>query len=400
MRRCWRRGGLPLLVTDIDGTLILALPSPEPGLNELREVLARRRGSFLFAVATGRSLTQARRVLDAYAVPEPDAIVSGVGTRIDYPPFVEPDPEWTARLRPGWSPRRARALGAGLPGLRLQAREEQSALKVSYDVDSARFSREALHEAARGARSWLNAVLSRDAHLDLLPRRASKGQAIRRVCARLGVPLTRALSCGDSGNDRDMLTTTGRAVVVGGHTHRAHRAARPPGDLLQRSTRGGGDPRRAPAPSLPRIAACHDARRVGAPTEIPSPTGIVALMLAARSTLAQLGAISLPVVTSYDCAILAGCPEATLPRRLRILSRASHLATLLAPTHDQSIGALIVLVNRSPRPTQRVPPDDCRGAMAIFRRHGEEEIIAAPLDRRRSSPHFGRPRSPPQRLHV
>ena len=52
----------------------------------------------------------------------------------------------------------------------------------------------------------------------MLPVRASKGQAIRYLAYKWGLPLRAFLVAGDSGNDLEMLVGDTQAVVVSNHS--------------------------------------------------------------------------------------------------------------------------------------------------------------------------------------
>ena len=55
--------------------------------------------------------------------------------------------------------------------------------------------------------------------LDILPSRASKGQALRYVAQRLEIPLEKTLVAGGSGADEDMMRGNMLAVVVANRHH-------------------------------------------------------------------------------------------------------------------------------------------------------------------------------------
>jgi sucrose-phosphate synthase len=55
--------------------------------------------------------------------------------------------------------------------------------------------------------------------LDIIPSRASKGQALRYVAQRLDIPLEHILVAGGSGADEDMMRGNTMAVVVGNRHH-------------------------------------------------------------------------------------------------------------------------------------------------------------------------------------
>jgi sucrose-phosphate synthase len=59
-----------------------------------------------------------------------------------------------------------------------------------------------------------NVVLSFGQFLDVIPIRASKGQALRYVAQRLEIPLEQILVAGGSGADEDMMRGNTLAVVV------------------------------------------------------------------------------------------------------------------------------------------------------------------------------------------
>lgn len=59
-----------------------------------------------------------------------------------------------------------------------------------------------------------NLIRSFGRFLDVIPSRASKGQALRYVAQRWGLPLERILVAGGSGSDEDMMRGNTLAVVV------------------------------------------------------------------------------------------------------------------------------------------------------------------------------------------
>lgn len=61
-------------------------------------------------------------------------------------------------------------------------------------------------------------IFSHNQFLDILPLRASKGDALRYLALKWGYPLQKLLVAGDSGNDEQMLTGNTLAVVVGNHS--------------------------------------------------------------------------------------------------------------------------------------------------------------------------------------
>jgi sucrose-phosphate synthase len=60
----------------------------------------------------------------------------------------------------------------------------------------------------------VNATLSFGQYLDIIPERASKGQALRHVASQWNIPLDHILVTGGSGGDNDMLRGNTLGVVV------------------------------------------------------------------------------------------------------------------------------------------------------------------------------------------
>jgi len=203
------------LMVDLDRTLIGDRASIEPLCGWIRN----NRHRLAFGVVTGRRLDSALWVLRDWGIEAPDVLVSSVGTEIHYGPEWRQDLGWESHIRSGWRREEvARVLGA-LPGLRLQAQRKLGPYKVSYHVSPGRIPdlariREAL--TAEGLRARL--VYSQARFLDVLPSRASKGQALRYLAFKWSMPLSQFVVAGDSGNDLDMLTGEPLAIVVANHS--------------------------------------------------------------------------------------------------------------------------------------------------------------------------------------
>lgn len=207
-----------LLVCDIDGTLVRAGRSAQPGLAKLRRILSQREGRFAFAVATGRSLTEVREVFARFELPQPDAIICRVGTEVHYAlDGSHPDHAWQRHLAVGWDESAVRGAMQEVAGITPQPAASQGRFKVSYSVNGA-FRLDAVLAALGRLRPRVNVVFSEHRNLDLLPHHASKWQAVRHLCGRWSIRLGTVCACGDSGNDFDMLAQARRAVVVGNHS--------------------------------------------------------------------------------------------------------------------------------------------------------------------------------------
>jgi sucrose-phosphate synthase len=116
------------------------------------------------------------------------------------------DQSWSEVISEAWDKDRVEAIVGEVPGARLQDDEWQSAFKSSWLLEDG--AAEGLaHIDRRLGEDGLQAkvIYSVDRFLDLLPIRSGKGEAVRYVAAELGIPPEAVTTCGDTGNDLDMM---------------------------------------------------------------------------------------------------------------------------------------------------------------------------------------------------
>ncbi|MDX1631361.1 MAG: HAD-IIB family hydrolase [Thermoanaerobaculia bacterium] len=204
-----------LLVTDLDGTLL----GDRETLQQLLERMDAASPAVVFGIATGRRLESARRALEEWSVPSPDVLITAVGSEIHYGLDDRVDEAWIRHIEKGWDREALERALEGTPGLRLQAPERQRRFKLSYHVDpEAAPDLQELRDRLAGEGLETRLIFSHDEFLDLLPQRASKGQAIAFLASRWGFPPSKVLVAGDSGNDADMLTGEVLGTVVGNYS--------------------------------------------------------------------------------------------------------------------------------------------------------------------------------------
>jgi HAD superfamily hydrolase (TIGR01484 family) len=203
-----------VLATDLDGTF---LGGSERDRRALYRWIEDRRDEVGLIFVTGRDPEHVAGLCSA-GVPWPDFVIGDVGTTIarveagaDRP--IVPIEPLERHIAERWSDRgpAVRAALDGAPGLTIQPISFR--YRVSYDYNPRAFDPTTLETiAALG----LDALISDDRFLDVLPPGVSKGPSLLRLIAHLGLALERVLVAGDTLNDLSMFETRLNGAVVGG----------------------------------------------------------------------------------------------------------------------------------------------------------------------------------------
>lgn len=189
-------------------------------LQELMRILKEKQNNISFCLATGRRLDAALKVIRENNIFQPEIMITSMGTEIYYYPDLTQDDGWTNHINYLWNRQRVASLVKGIPGIKLQPKEQQSKHKVSYFYDpSCAPSIEEIKSILLQNEQTVNVVLSFGQFLDILPVRASKGYAIRWIAQQRDIPLKQILTVGDSGADEDMMLGNTLSVVVAVNRH-------------------------------------------------------------------------------------------------------------------------------------------------------------------------------------
>jgi len=206
------------LVSDIDGTLVDGQNTT--GLNELKQWIYKNNNDIGFALASGRNLELVRKAIDEYDLPEPDILICSAGSEIFYGPDHEPDKGWESHISYLWKRSEIEKLLNGFPKIKLQEAAAQREFKLSYYVDKD-FNDEdfnSIHKILHENKLRAKLLLTENKFLDILPFRASKGNAIRFLSNKWQTPVEKFLTAGNSGNDIDMLKGRVKGIVVANHS--------------------------------------------------------------------------------------------------------------------------------------------------------------------------------------
>jgi sucrose-6F-phosphate phosphohydrolase len=209
-----------ILATDIDNTLT----GDAQALRRLTCRLAteQARGTLFLILSTGRRLEQVLNGFLEEGIPEPNAIISQVGTELYLPPFSlesAPLPEWNTLLQERYSRNRAVSFLSDIEGLEMQPDKYNTPLKVSCYLDkttypeaTASIIRDRILEAKQ--EDVYQVIWSSGRDLDIIPAAAGKGKAIRYLIQLLRLDPLSVVVAGDSGNDRSMFEEFEQGIVV------------------------------------------------------------------------------------------------------------------------------------------------------------------------------------------
>ena len=204
-----------LIIADIDNTLT----GDDGAMHDFFELIANAEDNIGFGIATGRRYEDVMEIMHEHDIPNPEVLITSVGTEIYYGKNDTLDSSWQKHIDFRWHPNKIREVLSGVEGLYIQEEHEQSKYKISYKIDysiSPKLSgiKRILRE--NGVRAKV--ISSLNMFLDIIPSRAGAGIGVRHMAFKWGFPLENILVAGDSGNDEEMLAGNTLGVVVGNYS--------------------------------------------------------------------------------------------------------------------------------------------------------------------------------------
>ena len=199
------------IFTDLDKSLL----GDPTALRRFIEVIRENRKRATFGIVTGRRLNSALRVLRKHGIPQPDVLITSLGTDIYYAPNLTQDTHWRRAHRPALESPGGPA-PAGRPARpETPTPERAGCLQDQLLLRSRPGSPpEEITSLLLQGEQTVNILVSFGQFLDIVPVRASKGAALRWFADQRDVPLERILAVGGSGADEDMMRGNTLAAVV------------------------------------------------------------------------------------------------------------------------------------------------------------------------------------------
>ena len=200
-----------LLISDLDGTLL----GDDAALSQFARWYEPRRDRLRLVYNSGRFVHSVINSIESTDLPEPAAIIGGVGTEIYCLTSKRPIGLWPVP-RSGWQPRRIVSVLSRFDELEPQPAELQSDYKISYYAHNA--SEELLAEIRTQlyrSSCRVDLIYSSSRDLDVLPAGVNKGSAAAYLASHWSMSEDQVMVSGDTGNDLAMFETGFRGIVVG-----------------------------------------------------------------------------------------------------------------------------------------------------------------------------------------
>jgi sucrose-phosphate synthase len=204
-----------LIITDIDNTLT----GDDEAMQQFFDLISESEDNIGFGIATGRRYEEVVKLMEKHEIPQPEVLITSVGTEIYYGRNNTLDKSWNKHINFRWNPEEIKDTLSEIEGVFLQNETEQSQFKISYEVDFEKAPKlNAIKRILRENKIRAKVILSHGMYVDIIPSRAGAGLSIRHMAFKWGFPLESILVAGDSGNDEEMLAGNTLGVVVGNYS--------------------------------------------------------------------------------------------------------------------------------------------------------------------------------------
>lgn len=198
-----------MLATDLDGTLV----GDQEALRELLLYYDELPYDVALVYVTGRHLASTLSLIEAEDLPQPDILITDVGTAIYRDAQLVEEEEWKQQMQAEWQPERIIEMASAFPSLHRQSLPDNRRISFTFSPNDS-----TVHDFEKAlvqAHIPHKMIISSNRDVDVLPEKSGKGKALNNVIERYAPEDVQVLVAGDSGNDLDMLTLGYPAVIVG-----------------------------------------------------------------------------------------------------------------------------------------------------------------------------------------
>ena len=207
-----------LFSSDLDGTLIGNAESTQRFRDFWDALPARERPVLVYN--SGRTIDDMRGLLRNDLLPRPDFLIGSVGTQLFDMESGHMVESFGREFRHGWDLAKVEEIVASLPDIEPQPPEYLHPYKSSWylhQADEEHISELRARLAEAGVEA--NVVYSSGRDLDVLPKFADKGHALKWLCGHIDLPLHAVTVAGDTGNDSAMFRLPDVRGIAVGNAH-------------------------------------------------------------------------------------------------------------------------------------------------------------------------------------
>ena len=169
----------------------------------------------LLVYNSGRSVADVQWLVVERRIPSPELIIGGIGTEVHDPLDARIAEDFRASLTPGWNAEIVKRIAGENAAARLQPAEFLNPHKLSWHWHRATAA-ELFRLEYRLRDAGLEVIIEygNNVFLDVIPRRAGKGNALTWLCQRVGVSLENVIVAGAGPNNRSMFALPGVRGII------------------------------------------------------------------------------------------------------------------------------------------------------------------------------------------
>jgi sucrose-6F-phosphate phosphohydrolase len=189
-----------LLICDLDDTLT----GDKKGIRKFNEIMSSKK--FCLTYSSGRFKHSMISLIVRTGLVNPEVIIANLGTEIYYAPNWTKDKDWERTVGKSWDKEKIVSV---LDEFDLQRQPYDKQFVVPYYTN-----KESIVREIEKKMDTYNAkvVHTGNRFLDIIPKRAGKGNAAKYVGEKSKLPI---ICCGDSENDEEMLKKSDYGILVG-----------------------------------------------------------------------------------------------------------------------------------------------------------------------------------------